>query len=158
MAKGDYASAEGEFKRVIELDPTYEGAYYYLGMYYLDQKRPQSAREILTQLLRVNPNSPDAHFGLGAVSLDELKYPEALAEFKQTARLDPDYDGVYQEMGLVQTRLKLYDDAIASLLKQQKSEDNSENENALASAYEAKEMHREAAEASQRAKQFQNRR
>jgi membrane associated rhomboid family serine protease/Tfp pilus assembly protein PilF len=158
LAKGDYASAEGEFKRVIELDPTYEGAYYYLGMYYLDQKRPQSAREILTQLLRVNPNSPDAHFGLGAVSLDELKYPEALAEFKQTARLDPDYDGVYQEMGLVQTRLKLYDDAIASLLKQQKSEDNSENENALASAYEAKEMHREAAEASQRAKQFQNRR
>jgi len=125
-------------------------------MTYLEQKRPQPARETFTQLLRVNPNSADAHFGLGAVSSTEQKYPEAIGEYKLTAKLDPDYDGVYQEMGLVQARLKLYDDAIASFLKQQKNGDNPKNENALASAYQAKGMHREAEEASQRAKQFQD--
>jgi len=153
--KGDFARAEGELKRVIELKPKDEGAYFYLGMTYLEQKRPQPARETFTQLLRVNPNSADAHFGLGAVSSTEQKYPEAIGEYKLTAKLDPDYDGVYQEMGLVQARLKLYDDAIASFLKQQKNGDNPENENALASAYQAKGMHREAEEAKQKAAQFQ---
>jgi rhomboid protease GluP len=154
--KGDFASSGGEFKRVIELNPKDERAYFYLGMAYLEQKRPQPAREIFTQLLRVNPNSPDAHFGLGAVSSDEQKYPEAIEEFNLTAKLDPDYDGVYQEMGLAQARLKLYDDAIASFLKQRKTGDNPENENALASAYEAKGMQREAEQASQRSKQLQD--
>jgi tetratricopeptide (TPR) repeat protein len=154
--KRDFASAEGELKRVIELKPKDEGAYFYLGMTYLEEKRPQPARETFTQLLRVNPNSANAHFGLGAVSSAEQKYPEALEEYKLTAKLDPDYDGVYLEMGLVQARLELYDDAIASFLRQQKIGDNPENENALASDYEAKGTHHEAAEASQRAKQFQD--
>jgi membrane associated rhomboid family serine protease/tetratricopeptide (TPR) repeat protein len=155
--KRDFASVEGELKRVIELKPKDEGAYFFLGMTYLEEKRPQPARETFAQLLRVNPNSANAHFGLGAVSSTEQRYPEALEEYKLTAKLDPDYDGVYQEMGLMQARLKLYDDAIASFLKQQKNGDNPENENALADAYEAKGMHREAAEAKQRAGQFQDR-
>jgi len=155
--KGNYASAEGELKSVVELDPQDQGARFYLGMSYLEEKRPEAAREVFAQLLKMNPNSAAAHFGLGAVSSDEQKYPEALAEFQQTAKLDPDYDGVYQEMGMVQTRLKLYDDAIASFLKQQKSGDNPENEDALASAYEEKGMHREAEQARQLAKQFQDR-
>jgi tetratricopeptide (TPR) repeat protein len=104
----------------------------------------------------VNPNSADAQFGLGEVSSTEQKYPEAIEEFKLTAKLEPDYDDVYQEMGMAQAQLKLYDDAIASFLKQQKSEDNPETENALASAYEANGMHREAEQARQRAKQFQD--
>jgi membrane associated rhomboid family serine protease/TolA-binding protein len=154
--KRDFASVEGELKRVIELKPKDEGAYFFLGMTYLEEKRPQPARESFAQLLRVNPNSANAHFGLGAVSSAEQKYPEALEEYKLTAKLDPDYDGVYLEMGLVQARLELYDDAIASFLRQQKIGDNPENESALASAYEAKGMHREAEEARQRAKQFQD--
>jgi len=154
--KGDFASAERELKQVIALNPQEETAYYYLGMAYLEQKRPQPAREMFTELLKINPNSADAHFGLGAVSSAERKYPEAIEEYKLTAKLDPGYDGIYQELGLMQAKLKLYDDAIASFLRQQKNGDNPENENALAAAYEAKGMHREAAEASQRAKQFQD--
>ncbi len=154
--KGDFPSAESELKRVIALKPKDEGAYYYLGMSYLEQKRPQPAREMFTQLLRVNPNSAEAHFGLGAVLSTEQKYPEAIQEYKLIAKLDPDYDGVYQEIGLLQARLKLYDDAIASFLKQQKNGDNPENENALASIYEAKGMQREAEETRQKAEQLQD--
>jgi len=153
--KGDFASAGGEFKRVIELNPKDERAYFYLGMTYLEEKRPQPAREIFSQLLRVNPNSADAHFGLGEVSSTEQKYPEAIEEFKLTAKIDPDYDGVYHEMGLAQARLKLYDDAIASFLTQRKNGDNAGNESALAVAYEAKGMKSAAADARQRAAQFQ---
>ena len=154
--KGDFAGAEGELKRVIELDPKEERAYFSLGMACLGENRPQLARESFTQLLRLNPKSADAHFGLGTASATEQKYSEALEEFKLTAKLDPDYDGVDHEIGLIQARLKLYDDAIASFLKQQKIADNPENENALASAYEAKGMHREAGQSRQLAKQLQD--
>ncbi|MGB6384797.1 MAG: rhomboid family intramembrane serine protease [Terriglobales bacterium] len=154
--KGDFGSAESELKRVIALDPKDERSYFSLGMAYLEEKRPQPARESFAQLLKLNPNSADAHFGLAEVSSMEQKYPEALEEYKLTAKLDPDYDGIYQEMGSVQAKLKLFDDAIASFLKQQKNGDNPENETALAAAYGAKGMHSEAAEASQRAKQFQD--
>jgi rhomboid protease GluP len=154
--KRDFASAESELKRVIQLNPKDEGSYYYLGMTYLQENRPEQARDNFGQLLRLNPSSADAHFGLGAVLSAEKKYPEAIEEYKQAAQLDPDYEGLYQEMGLMQARLKLYDDAIASFLKQQKIADNPENENALASAYEAKGMHREAEQARQLAKHLQD--
>ncbi|MFZ1132610.1 MAG: rhomboid family intramembrane serine protease [Terriglobales bacterium] len=153
--KGDFANAESEFKRVIAINPKDERAYFYLGMAYLEQKEAQPARDDFSQLLKVNAKSADAQFGLAEVSTLERKYPEALEEYQRTLQLDPDYDGVYQEMGLVQGRLGLYDDAIASFLKQQKAGDNSDNEKALARAYEAKGMHREAAQAGERAKQFQ---
>jgi hypothetical protein len=56
----------------------------------------------------------------------------------------------------MQAKLKLYDDAIASFVKQRNNEDNPKNENAMASAYDAKGMHREAEQARQVAKQLQN--
>jgi rhomboid protease GluP len=156
LVKRDFASAEIEFKRVLELDPSEERPYFYLGITYLNEKRPQQAREMFAQMLRLNPNSADAHYGLAEVSSDEQNYSEALKEYNMTLQLDPSYGGVYQERGEVEAKLKLYDDAIASFLKQQKIGDNPENENALAGAYEARGRHREAEQARQLAKHFQD--
>ena len=155
--KGDLPSAEGELQRIVVLDPKDERAYFSLGMAYLAENRPEPARKILGLLLLINPSSRDAHFGLGAVSSDEQKYSEALEQYQLTAQLDPGYDGVYQNIGLMQARLKLYDDAIASFVKQRNHGDNPENEAALAGAYDAKGMHREAEQARQLAKQLQDR-
>ena len=153
--KHNYAKAEFELKRVIELNPRDEPAFYILGFTELELRRPQEAREAFTQLLKLNPNSADAHAGLAAVSSFENKHSEALEEYKQTARLDPEYQGVFYDMGLMQSRLKLYDDAIASFLKQRDNGDDPDNEEALAHAYEAKDMQREAEDAKQRAAQMQ---
>lgn len=152
----DFAEAEVELKRVVELNPRNENALYFLGFTELELKRTEQAREAFTQLLQLNPSSADAHAGLAAILSLENKYSEALEEYKRTAQLDPEYQSVSYDMGLMQSRLKLYDDAIESFLKQQKSGDDPDNEEALAHAYAAKGMHREAAEASQRAKQFQD--
>jgi len=154
--KRDFAKAEVELKRVIELNPRDENAFYFLGYTELELKRPQQAREAFTQLLKLNPNNADAHFGLAAVFSSENRYPEALEEYKRTAQLDPEYQNVFYDMGVMQSKLKLYDDAIASFLKQRENGDDPENEEALAQAYEAKSMQREAADARQRAAQYQN--
>jgi tetratricopeptide (TPR) repeat protein len=153
--KRDFAKSEVELKRAIELNPRNENALYALGFTELEQKRPQQAREAFAQLLKLNPNSADAHSGLAAVFSFENKYSEALQEYKRTAQLDPESESVFYDMGLTQSKLKLYDDAIASFLKQRENQDNPDNEEALAHAYEAKGMQREANDAKQRAAQFQ---
>ncbi|HEX9111484.1 MAG TPA: rhomboid family intramembrane serine protease [Terriglobales bacterium] len=154
--KRDFAKSEVELKRAIQLNPRNENALYALGFTELEQKRPQQAREAFAQLLKLNPNSADAHSGLAAVFSFENEYSEALEEYKRTAQLDPESESVFYDMGLMQSKLKLYDDAIASFLKQRGNEDNPDNEEALAHAYEAKGMQREAADARQRAAQFQD--
>jgi rhomboid protease GluP len=156
VVKGDYAKAEVELKRLIELNPRNESVFYYLGFTELEMKHPQQAREAFAQLLKLNPNSTGGHSGLASVFSLENKYSEALEEYKRTAQLDPEYESVFHHMGLMQSKLKLYDDAIASFLKQRENEDDLDNEQALAHAYEAKGMQREAEDAKQRAAQFQN--
>jgi hypothetical protein len=58
-------------------------------------------------------------------------------------------------MGVTEARLLRYDDAISSLLKQRQAADDADNENLLAGVYASKGMKQEAADARQRAKQFQ---
>ena len=153
--KHDFVKSEVERKRAIELNPRDEDAFYFLGFTELELKRPQQARAAFAQLLKLDPNSADAHAGLAAVFSFENKPAEALEEYKRTAQLDPEYNGVFYGMGLMQGKLKLYDEAIAAFLKQRENSDSSDNEEALAQAYEAKGMQREAEGAKQRAAQFQ---
>ena len=151
----DFAKAETELKRVIEINPSSENAYYFLGYTELEQKHPEQARQAFSELLKLNPNSADAHAGQGAVFSFENKYSEALAEYQKTVQLEPEYQNVYYNTGLMQSKLGLYEDAIKSFLKQRDNGDDPDNESALASVYETKGMHREATEASQRAQQLQ---
>lgn len=150
----DYAKAEAELKRVIQLNPSNEGGYYYLGYVELEQRHPDQARAAFTQLVKMNPINPDGHAGLAAVFSFEGKFSEALEEYKRTVQLAPDYQNVFYDMGLAQSKLGLYDDAIQSFLKQREKGDDPDNESALASVYEAKGMTKEAGDASQRASQF----
>lgn len=150
----DYAKAEVELKRVIELNPRNENAYYFLGYTELEQKHSDQARAAFTRLLKMNPISADAHAGLAAVFSSESNYSAALEEYKRTVQLEPDYQNVFYDMGLAQSKLGLYDDAIQSFLKQRDTGDDPDNESALASVYETKGMTKEAGEARQRASQF----
>ena len=155
VTKRDFENAAAELKRVIALNPRSEDAYYRLGLIYIEQKQPAKAQDIFSQLLKVDPNSADGHAGLADALANQHRNVEALEEYKRVAALDSTYQGVYYNMGVMQARLKLYDDAIASLLKQREASDDLDNENLLASVYEAKGMKNEAEEARQKAKEFQ---
>jgi len=155
ISKHDFENAAVEMQRVIALNPRSEGAYYRLGLIYLEQKLPAKAQDVFAQLLRVDPNSADGHAGLADAFSDQHRNREALEEYKRVAALDSGYQGVNYNMGITQARLKLYDDAIASLLKQRQTADDPDNENLLADVYEAKGMKKEAKDARQKAEQFQ---
>jgi rhomboid protease GluP len=155
IVKRDYDNAAAEMQKVIALAPRDEQAYYQLGLIYLEQKQPGKAEGVFSRLLKINPNSADGHAGLAGAFSDQHRNPEALKEYERAADIDSLYQGVYYNIGVIEARLNRYDEAIASLLKQRQMSDDPDNENLLAAVYEAKSMKKEAADARQKAAQFQ---
>jgi len=150
--KGDLSKAEAELEILIAFAPEDERAPYVLGSLYLEEGKSPQAREVFNKMLARNPNNASAHFGLAAVAAAEGKYPEAISEYKMAAQLDPDLEGVYNNLGRAQAKLGLNDDAIASFQKElEKNGDDYDTEIALANAYEAKGMKKEAAETREKA-------
>lgn len=144
--KGDLANAEAEFQRVLELNPNNENSYYNLGFVYLQENKLQQARETFQRLIAIAPNNANAHFGLAAVAMAEQKYQDAIQEYKTAARLNPDLEGAYYNLGQAQSKLGLFDDAIVSFKTElDKIGDDYNTEIALADAYDAKGMKKEAA-------------
>ena len=157
ISKHDYQNAAAELQRAVALQPRDDGAYYDLGLVYMEMKQPEKAEQAFTQLLKINPNSADGHAGLASAFSDQHRDTEALAEYQRAAAIDANYQGINYNIGLEQARLKQYDDAIASLLKQREKADDPDNEHLLADVYKNNGMFNEAADAHERAAQFQGR-
>jgi rhomboid protease GluP len=154
LARQQYPEAEAEFKRVIQLLPGNLDAQYDLGMVYLSEKRLEDAKSSFTQILAQDPNSAEGHYGLGLVLADQQNHSAAIEEFKK-AGTDSQVSGVYYEMGKSYAKLNRYDDAIAAYLNEkEKTGENPDLENALADAYQAKGMLKEAQDARERAQQM----
>jgi len=154
LARQQFPEAEVEFKRVIKLQPDNIDARLDLGLLYLTQKRLDDAKSTFTQILAQDANSPEGHYGLGLVFADQQNYPAAIEELKK-AESSPRLSGVSYEMGNSYAKLKRYDEAIAAYLKEkERVGDDPDLENALADAYQAKGMVKEAQDARDRAQQL----
>ena len=150
-----FSHAEAEFKRVLELQPQNAEARYDLGMTYLSEKRLDDAKATFSQMLAQDANHPAAHYGLGLVLAEQQSDQAAIAEFKKAASFGDQIPGIYNEIGNSYTKLKMYDNAIASYLEEkQKFGDDPDLENALAEAYLAKGMTKQAQEARAQAQQL----
>jgi membrane associated rhomboid family serine protease/Flp pilus assembly protein TadD len=156
--KGQYSDGETELKRVLELQPQNTQARRYLGAVFLNQKQPAQAKAEFAAWVSQEPNNADAHVWLGMALAAEQNSEDAIKEYNTALKLDPQVEGVYYQIGTSQAQLKQYDDAIASYVKQREtSGDDSDLEVALADAYQAKGMTREAEEARTRAAQLRSR-
>jgi membrane associated rhomboid family serine protease/Flp pilus assembly protein TadD len=152
FSHGDYARAEPELRRVIELDPKQSNARTLLGMVYLNENRPQDAKDAFAQELSQDSNNAEAHYGMGLVLAGEGNHLAAIEEFKTAAHIDPRAGGVNFNLGVSYSKINQTDNAIAAFLKErQLSGDDYDLETALAAAYQAKGMTQESAEAKRKA-------
>jgi tetratricopeptide (TPR) repeat protein len=98
-----------------------------------------------------------AHYGMGLLLSDQQNYQGALDEFQKAASSSSEISGLYFEMGNAYANLKRYDEAISSYSKEkEKTGDDSDIENALADAYQAKGMTQQARDARARAAQLKS--
>ena len=152
-----FPEAEAEFKKVIELQPRSARARFDLGMTYLSLQRPEDAKAAFTEMLQQGANTGEAHYGIAMALAMEGQQQDAINEFKAAIKDGSDMSGIYAEMGNSYAKLKMYDDAISAYLQEkEKSGDNPDLENALADAYQAKGMMKEAQDARNQATQLKS--
>jgi rhomboid protease GluP len=156
LSHGQFSEAEAELKRALDLDPRNAEAHLELGNLYLNQNRPQDAKNIFTQLLTQDATNAEAHYGMGLALAAEESHQAAIEEYKTATRLDPQIGGVNYNLGVSYAKLNQADNAIAAFLKEQQlSGDDADLETALAAAYQAKGLTRQAEEAKRKAAQLQ---
>ncbi|HET6363141.1 MAG TPA: BTAD domain-containing putative transcriptional regulator [Gemmatimonadota bacterium] len=85
----DFATAESELRRAIELDPAYGRAREWLVGLYLDTERPVQALAEARRALEIDPLSPSAHAELAHALLANDRPDEALVHLEQIAAVRP---------------------------------------------------------------------
>ena len=152
--KAQYAEAETELVRVITLELDNNAARYNLGWVYINEKKFPEAKKTFQDLLALDPRNAGAHHGLGVIASQEGDNEIAVSEFRQAVDLDPD-EGGYYSLGNAYSKLNRHDDAIAAFKRNQEiNGDDQDTELALAEAYRAKGMIKEADEAAAKAAQL----
>lgn len=152
-----FAQAEGEFKRILELQPQNQEARFDLGETYLNEKRLDDAKASFQQMLAQDPKNADAHYGLAMVLDNAQQYQAAIDEYKVAIAGGSNMSGLYYGLGNAYAKSHRYDDAIAAYSKEQEaSGDDPDLEKALAECYQLKGMPQQAQEARAKATELQN--
>ncbi len=87
---GRFEKAAREFKRMIELDPTFVGAYNNLAVIYIDHLRDyEEAERYIDRALALFPDYPAGYLNRGVIHLNRRELKPAIENFKQVLLLDP---------------------------------------------------------------------
>lgn len=115
IRKGNLNEALKEYKKAIEIEPSYSKTYALLGYVYLLQRKFYKAIIECGNSIRLDPNYSKAHYNLAIAYIGEMMYDEALAESKIAFKLDPDDSMVNNNLGWLYYYINNYDEAIKFL-------------------------------------------
>lgn len=97
-----YENARNIFNNLIQKEPTYGEAYYYLGQTYTNLFKPDSAFISYSLGIAAAPKTPQLYAGLGELLLEEEKTAEAQVQFDKALALCKDKYGDFNNAkGLV---------------------------------------------------------
>jgi TolB-like protein/Tfp pilus assembly protein PilF len=113
----DFATAEKEFERSIELNPRYPFAHYFFGFFLALMGRYEEAYTECKRGLRLDPLSSVMHWGLGFVFWCSRRYDQAIEEADRSIELDPTFVGAHALHGWAYPHKSRHELAIASLRK-----------------------------------------
>ncbi len=108
----DWASAEHQFKRAIELNPGYETAHYYYGNLLAALGRFEEAIAEANRALELDPISPNARQNVVFILYLARRYEQAVEKVNETFEIDPNFTALYYLLGLVYEQKAEYSRAI----------------------------------------------
>jgi len=85
----EWSGAEREFRRAIELNPSYATAYQWYGSVLVTMGRPEEAIANYRRALELDPLSPIINGALGKAFYDTRQYDRAIEQMQKTLELDP---------------------------------------------------------------------
>jgi len=116
----DWATAEGEMKRAIELDPNYT----MYGLYLAAMDKHDEAIHAQEMTNRRSPLDLQFCMDMSGIYLAAARVDQSIEESRKTIELDPTYWGGYQELGLALQRKRQFPEAIAALEKARALDNN----------------------------------
>ncbi len=109
----DWAGAEREFKRALELNPGYASAHYFYGLLYLSpQGRHEEGIAELKKALELDPFSPIINTNLGRVLYWAHQYDRAAEQEKKTLDADPDFGPAHARLAEIYEAKGMYQEAL----------------------------------------------
>jgi tetratricopeptide (TPR) repeat protein len=110
----DWAGAETEFRKALELKPGYATAHQWYGVYLSEMGRHDESLGQRRRALELDPLSLSISTGLGRAYFWARRYDEAIEHLQKTLQQDPKYADTHWSLGLAYEGKKMYEEAIAS--------------------------------------------
>jgi TolB-like protein/Tfp pilus assembly protein PilF len=111
----DEAGAEREFRRAIELNPSYATAHHWYSDFLALTGRHEEAMRETRRALELDPLSLVINATLGERLYQARRYDEAIAQLRKTLEMDAAFAPAHYLLGLALEQKGLYEEAIAEL-------------------------------------------
>jgi serine/threonine-protein kinase len=111
----DFAGAEPEYKRGIELNPNSSLNHYLYGSFLSIVGRHDEALAEKRRAQELEPSSIINNFGIGWALYRARRYEEAIESLNQTLEMDRGFSHTYRGLGLCYLQKLAYDEAIKNL-------------------------------------------
>jgi eukaryotic-like serine/threonine-protein kinase len=109
----DWATAEKEFKRSMELKPDYATAHQWYAIHYLTAtNRLEEAIQEMKRALELEPVSLVMNTFMGATFYHAGRYDEAVDQCRRTVEMDPTFAVAHWHLGLAYEQKQIFDKAI----------------------------------------------
>jgi TolB-like protein/DNA-binding winged helix-turn-helix (wHTH) protein/Tfp pilus assembly protein PilF len=108
----NWAGAESEFKRALELDPNYAPGHHWYSMYLVSVGRKQEALAEAQTAYELDPLSPVVGANLAKKMQENGQYDKAIEQSKKTLELEPNSAVTHAVLGIVYEDKKMYANAI----------------------------------------------
>jgi protein O-mannosyl-transferase len=108
-----FPEAEAQYRKAVELDPSYEPPHNNLGNILMASGRLPEAEASYRRAVELRPGYWEARSNLGLALARQNKLKPAAAELEEAARLKPDAAGIHKNLGLVYMALGRKDEAKA---------------------------------------------
>ncbi|HEY8227785.1 MAG TPA: protein kinase [Pyrinomonadaceae bacterium] len=109
----DWATAEREYKRAIELNPNYPTAHQWYAVYLMSAGRFDEAVAENRRAQELDPLSLPINMTLGWVFLNARQYDRSIEQLRKTLEMDSNFLLAHHRLGLVYEQQRKYDEAIA---------------------------------------------
>jgi serine/threonine-protein kinase len=113
----DWAGAESEFKRAIELDPSYPTAHHWYNTYLRCLGRFDEALAEIKRAQELDPLSLIINVNIGFILYLMRQYDKATDQYKKTLELDPNFSAAHGMLGWLYGVRGKFNEAIAELQK-----------------------------------------
>jgi len=113
----DWLVAEREFKRAIELNPSYATAHQFYARYLWEMERHDEAIAEIKRAEELDPLSLPISAGVGLALLKARRYDQAIEQLRKTQEMDPNFANAHLVLGWTYLRKGMGEQAIAELQK-----------------------------------------